>query len=138
MTGQDATVTGTPLADLGRLAAPRQRWTVRRMMVAIAIVALVLVVLRPAYFYLDANLNGPSTRAYDRECKRIADAAGLLGKTEADAIRILGEPAEIWEYDKPEGRTTVLAYCLSRFAGVGTFQVSCRGGVVRGYASLPD
>ena len=138
MTGQDASVAETPKADLGRMLAPRHRWTVRSMMVAIAVVAVTLFILRPVYFYLDATCNGPSTRAYDRECKRIANATGLVGKSKAETIRILGEPAEIWEYDRPEGPTTTLAYCLSQFAGVGTFQVHCRSGIVRGFVSQPE
>ncbi len=117
---------------------PRVRFTVRRMMVFVAIVAAILFILRPAYFYIDATFNGPYTKAYNRDHESLAAAARLVGKTEADAIRVLGEPVGIYEYDQPEGRTTTLAYSPSWFDGSGTFQVHCRGGIVKSAASQHD
>ena len=135
MPAPDASVANHPTAVLRTAPAGKHQWTVRRMMVATAIVAVALFIFRPIYFYLDAIYNGPYTKAYDRDLKSLATAAHLVGKTEAEALRILGEPVDIWEYDQPEGRTTTLAYSPSQFADLGTFQVHCRGGIVVSVAS---
>jgi hypothetical protein len=138
MTAHDASGANKSTADLMTVPTGKHRWTIRRMMAATAVLAAIMFFLRPVYFYLDASFNGPYTKAYDQHRESLAAAAQLVGKTEADAIRVLGEPVEIWEYDRPEGRTTTLAYSPSQFGGLGTFQVHCRGGIVRSVASQPN
>ena len=116
----------------------RRRWTLGRMMVGVAVVAVALVVLRPVYNFVDSWNHGPLTRAYDREHLRMADAAGIVGKPEAEAIRVLGEPTEVWEYLGKLGPTRTLAYSPSQFSGSSTFQVHCQGGVVRKIGTRGD
>ena len=116
----------------------RQRGTLGRQMVGVGVTAVALFVLRPVYNFADSWYHGPMTRSYDLECQLLADAGQIVGKPEAEAIRVLGEPAEVWEYDQPEGRTKTLAYSPSLFSGSSTFQVHCRDGVVKGIGRKQD
>ena len=134
MTDQYAGVSGATASP----ATGRRRWTVRRMMMATAVIAGGMALLRPVYLFADAYFHGPVTRAYDMGLQRVADGARLVGKTEAEAIAILGKPTEIWKYDLGQGPTVTLAYSPSELAGSATFQVHCRGGVVKKVSRKPD
>src|SRR5947209_2272714 len=88
----------------------KNRLTLRKLILAVALIALLLGVVWPAYRAFDAFHHGPFTRAYNRECQRLADDAHLIGKPESEVLVVLGPPTSIWDYDQPGGRTRTFNY----------------------------
>ncbi len=114
------------------------RWTIRRLMIVIAVLAFFLAIVRPAYLVVDAFEHGPYTRAFNRRCQQIADDAHLLGRPESDVIAVLGEPTEVWTYDDHLGvQVRTFNYFPSSFPA-GVFQVHCQRGIVVGLEQLDD
>ncbi len=119
--------------------APKKRgFTIWRLMIAVAVVAFLFGVVRPAFLVFDALSHGPFTVAYNRDCQRLADEARLIGKPESEVIKVLGEPTSVWEYDHPDGWTKTFNYAPVSFVSSGKFQVHCRDGVVKILEQLDD
>ncbi len=116
----------------------KPRWTIRRLMIAIAVVAFLFGVIRPIYLVFDAVGHGPYTRAFNRRCQQMADDAHLIGRPEADVIAVLGEPTSTYEYgDWDDVPLRTFNYAPSLIF-LGKFQVHCRKGVVRNLEQMDD
>lgn len=60
------------------------------MLLVMPVVSVVLAIVVPA---VDALGHGPYSTWYNRRCQRIADSSRLVGRPEADVVKILGPPA---------------------------------------------
>lgn len=130
----ESTSSGSPRTRIGK-----PRWTIRRLMIAVAAVAFLFGVVRPIYLGIDALNHGPYTRAFNRRCQQIADDAHLLGRPEGDIIAVLGTPTEVWQYDDSFGvEIHTFNYCPSSWVGLGVFQVHCQKSLIIGLEQLDD
>ena len=110
---------------------------IKHLMMAVAVVAVCIGVVRPALLVVDALGHGPYSRWYNFRCQRLASQASLIGKPEGEIKQVLGEPDSIWDYEQPGGRTRTYNYAPS-LAASGKFQVHCRGGLVVSLEQLDD
>jgi hypothetical protein len=109
---------------------PRVRFTVRRLMLVVAVLATLalLGLVLPA---LDAASHGPYSTWYNRRCQKIANEAGLVGRPERDVIRVLGAPTYTYG-------TRTYNYAPCPWAPTAKFQVHCEGGFVTGVEQFDD
>jgi hypothetical protein len=75
----------------------RVRFKVRRMMVAMAVTAAACL-LTGALWGIDALARGPHATAFNRRCQRLAHRARLVGRPEAEVVKVLASPREVWRY----------------------------------------
>ena len=94
-------------------------------------------IVRPAYLIFDALGHGPYTVSYNRECQRLADQAQLVGRPEADVVKVLGHPTEIWDHES-DGKPVRTYNYFPAPISAGIFQVHCSGGVVKSLEQLDD
>lgn len=103
----------------------RRRLTIRRLMVWVAVIAILLAIVPPVVLFIDAGSHGPYACWYNAHMQRLSDEAGLVGRPEADIVRVLGKPSYTY------GSSTY-NYCPCPFSPYGKFQVHCEGGTVIG------
>ncbi len=125
------------------------RFTVRRLMAVVAIVALIMGVLVPVLKAIDATYHGPYACAFNQRCQALANRAGLVGSPESDVVKVLGAPTSVWKYRslvhsitrRPVAGAyliTTYNYAPCSFVPCGIFQVHCDGGIVRATEQLDD
>jgi hypothetical protein len=128
---------------------PRVRFTVRRLMAVVAIVAVIMGILAPVLTAIDAIAHGPYATAFNQRCQGLANRAGLVGRPESDVVKVLGEPTSVWRYwssvDSTTRRPVAGAYLITTynyapcaFVPCGLFQVHCDGGFVKATEQLDD
>jgi hypothetical protein len=127
---------------------PRMRFTVRRLMAVVAVVAVIMGVLVPILKGIDAANHGPYATAFNQRCQKLADRAGLVGSPESDVVQVLGEPTSVWRYWSVRNLTgspaagayliTTYNYAPCSFVPLGIFQVHCIGGAVKSIEQLDD
>ena len=76
----------------------RTRFTVRRLMAVVAVVAVIMGVLVQFLKAVDAAIHGPYATAFNQSCQQLADRAGLVGSPESDVVKVLGKPTSVWRY----------------------------------------
>jgi hypothetical protein len=110
--------------------------TLRR---ACGVIALVLgsLIAFPILVWIDNRAHGPYVTWYNRECQRLVDKTGLIGRPERDIVTVLGPPSYVWDYDDARGERKTYNYAP---AGIpfSKFQVHCRGGVVASVEQFDD
>ena len=125
----------------------RTRFTVRRLMAVVAVVAVIMGVLVQFLKAVDAAIHGPYATAFNQSCQQLADRAGLVGSPESDVVKVLGKPTSVWRYSSVRDltdRPAAGAYLITTynfpcsFLPCGIFQVHCIGGVVRSTEQLDD
>jgi hypothetical protein len=94
-----------------------------------------LAILPPAYFTLDAICQGPYTVDDNRKCQRLANQSQLVGRSEDEVIKILGEPTDVWEYNLGGQDFRTYAYSPCFWINRSVYQVQCSGGSVKGVAA---
>ena len=96
---------------------PRMRFTVRRLMAVVAVVAVILGVLIPVLQAVDAIAHGPNAGVFNQHFEALANRAGLVGSPESGVIKVLGEPTSVWKYwssiDSTTGRPSAGAYLIT-------------------------
>jgi hypothetical protein len=128
---------------------PRVRFTVRQMMVAVAVVAMIMAVLVRVLTAIDAMSHGPYAKAFNHRSQRLADRAGLVGRPESDLTKILGEPTSVWRYWSAVSMktrqpspgaylVTTYNYAPCSYVPFGMFQVHCADGMVQSTEQLDD
>ena len=118
---------------------PRVRITVRRMMAAVAAVAVTMAVGLPVLTAIDAGTHGPYATWFNRDCQRRADEVSLVGRPEKDVVPVLGPPSYTYEYEGSGGRwTRTFNYAPSRLFPTAKFQVHCQDGIVTGVEQFDD
>jgi hypothetical protein len=128
----------SPLSKAKSSRRAKKGRTVRRLILAVALVALFFGIVRPAFFIVDAWGHGPYTRRYNRECYRLAEEAQLVGRPEADIIAILGPPTKFWDYEGDGGTMRTYEYFPTPPFPRGIFQVQCSSGIVTRLEELVD
>jgi hypothetical protein len=135
---------------------PRARFTVRRMMLRVGVAVAVMLVVG-FIWGIDACYHGPYATAYNWRCQRLADRAGLVGRSEREVVKVLGAPTSVWRWQSPVEITprlpwpgpssvptygdytvTTYNYAPCPYTGFGMFQVHCTGGIVRDTERLDD
>lgn len=101
---------------------------------AAAIAACLVLVI--CFAFLDATGRGPYATWYNHECKRLADEAGLVGKTEREVVAILGPPTFHYAGDNDSQRT--YNYAPWPMFPTAKFQVHCHHGIVTGIEQFDD
>ena len=76
----------------------RTRFTVRRLMAVVAVVAVTMGVLVPLLKAIDAANHGPYTISFNQHCQELADRAGLVESPESDVPKVLGRPTSVWRH----------------------------------------
>jgi hypothetical protein len=77
---------------------PRMRFTLRRLMAVVAVVAVIMGALIPVLKAIDAIAHSPYAMMFNRRCQALANRAGLVGSPESDVVKVLGEPTSVWKY----------------------------------------
>jgi hypothetical protein len=118
---------------------PRLRFTVRRLMATVAVVAVSLAVVPPVLTAIDAANHGPFATWFNHDCQRRADEAVLVGRPEKDVTAVLGPPSYTYEYQGGNGRMTrTYNYAPSGLFPTAKFQVHCQNGIVMGVEQFDD
>jgi hypothetical protein len=105
----------------------RLRWKLRTMLLVLPAVGILAIVL-PA---MDSLGHGPYSTWYNRRCQQLADAAKLVGRPEADVIKVLGPP--LYTY-----LDTTYNYAPVSWLPTAKFQVHCEDGVVVAVEQFDD
>ena len=92
------------------------------------VLGAILIFVVPA---MDALGHGPYSSWYNRRCQRIADEARLVGKPEADVVKVLGPPTFTY-------LQRTYNYAPIPWFPTAKFQVHCQDGVVIGTEQFDD
>jgi len=91
------------------------------------LIAVILAVL-PA---MDAASHGPYSTWFNWRCQKLADEAGLVGRPEADVMKVLGPPSYTY-------LNRTYNYAPVGWFPTAKFQVHCENGVVIGVEQFDD
>ena len=121
------------------MGLPRLRFTVRRMMIFVAILAVLMSILVPVLAGFDAAIHGPFATWFNNDCQRRADEARLIGRSEKDVVMVLGPPTFTYELEDLAGiKTRTYNYAPCSYFPTGKFQVHCQLGVVCALEQFDD
>jgi hypothetical protein len=98
------------------------------MLLVLPVIGAALALALPA---MDAAGHGPYSTWFNRRCQRLTDEAKLVGRPEADVVKVLGPPAYTY-LDRTYN------YVPVRWFPTARFQVHCENGVVIGVEQFDD
>ncbi len=98
------------------------------MLLIVPVIGMALAFVYPA---MDVLGHGLYSTWYNRRCQRLADEANLVGRPEADVVKVLGQPTFTY-LDRTYN------YAPVRWFPGAKFQVHCENGIVIGLEQFDD
>ena len=101
------------------------------------VLAIGSLVSFPVLVWIDNRVHGPYVTWYNRDCQRLVDQAGLIGRPEHDIVSVLGQPSYVWDYVDTSGLRKTYNFAPAGLP-FSKFQVHCRDGLVVSVEQFDD